>query len=115
MFLIWGFYYYLQLVFSQTFNMAPCNQQHRSMDSAMDVRITSSDPGSVAPVRKIAKKKKRVRLDRPTANGKLHVDFKVVKPIVPKGRNAKKFCRELTGGWFSRRKIQLRNKDYDGL
>ncbi|KAK3189888.1 hypothetical protein Dsin_029449 [Dipteronia sinensis] len=43
--------------------------------------------------RKIAKKKKRVRITA-YASVKLHVDFTSVKPIVPKGRYAKKFSRE---------------------
>ncbi|KAK2652069.1 hypothetical protein Ddye_011925 [Dipteronia dyeriana] len=57
----------------------------------MDTRITSSDPGSVAP---IAKKIKWVR-STIYANGKLHVDFSTVKPIGPIGPNAKKFTSEV--------------------
>ncbi|KAK0608837.1 hypothetical protein LWI29_036730 [Acer saccharum] len=73
--------------------MAPCNQR-RSTVSAVDTRITSSDSGFVAPARKIAKKKKRVGLAT-YANVKPHVDFTSVKPIIPKGRYATKFSREV--------------------
>ena len=41
-------YLYLQLVFSQTFNMAPGNRR-RSAVSVIDTQIASSDLGSVAP------------------------------------------------------------------
>ncbi|TXG71564.1 hypothetical protein EZV62_000143 [Acer yangbiense] len=41
------------------------------------------------------KKNKGVRFDRLAANGKLHVDFKGVKPIGPIGPNAKKFASEV--------------------
>ncbi|TXG71876.1 hypothetical protein EZV62_000455 [Acer yangbiense] len=92
----------LEYLEAETFNMAPCNQR-RSTVSAVDTRITSSDPGFVAPARKIAKKKESVR-PATYANVKLHVDFTSVKPIVdftsvkpivPKGRYATKFSREV--------------------
>ncbi|KAK1592410.1 hypothetical protein Q3G72_024436 [Acer saccharum] len=83
----------LEYLEAETFNMAPCNQRLSTV-SAIDTRITSSDSGSVAPARKIAKKKKGVRFTT-YANVKLHVDFSSVKPIGPIGPNAKKFASEV--------------------
>ncbi|KAK2644464.1 hypothetical protein Ddye_019659 [Dipteronia dyeriana] len=69
MFSIWGFYCYLQPLFSQTFNMAPANQSRSKVSAIGTPRITSGS-GSVAPAPKIAKKKNGVRSYR-----KLHVEF----------------------------------------